>query len=194
MKMKKYLCAIFALSAGLLGQPPPPAPPGPPPAQPPRELTIVVAAPLGRDPGRASLNYPGMASNFLRAFRDRKWPINLRAEQFGGAGQKEYPLELDVFYEPIQRQLSPAEIRFTAWVTFKDNGVKHDLGIIKYVYLRRPFEENDLVLEETIQGAADLIADKIQPLLFPTASTTSAAQIAGKNQPRLSPPAPPHGG
>ena len=60
-------------------------------------------------------------------------------------------------------------VTFRAWVTLMDHGTKHDFGIVHFSYSPRPGQQQDDVIEHLFRGAAGLVADKIEPILFPKA-------------------------
>ena len=122
-------------------------------------------------------NHRGAVDDFDRldlAFQyvaeHRKWPVTIAAERFA-AGTPDYPTEVRVFNQPVRREFI-GELVFRGWVTLTVQGKKYDLGILSFRYNMRPGENMDDVLEKTFRGAAETIADKIEPMLFPKPADT----------------------
>jgi hypothetical protein len=154
------------LAAGATGRAQTKAPPAAPVAAPAamRELTIVVVDSLGGNQSETN-NYDRIARVFTKVFEERKWPVKISFERFG-AGSPPFPTEMRIYFKGI-REYDPSEITFSAWVTLNDRGAKSDFGIIRSNYSPRIAEPMDDRLDQVVRGAAVLVADKVEPVLFP---------------------------
>jgi hypothetical protein len=133
----------------------------------PRELTIVVVEPLGLRSDRHN-DFDRLDIGFTKVFAKRKWPVRIKVERFA-ANQPEHDIELRLVYEGIHPETF-ADLTFKAWTTLTDHGVKHDFGIVRYRSDPRIGQDREDALDEAVRGAANVIADKIEPILFPKAA------------------------
>jgi len=162
--MKAYfalssLLCLFVLAAGSGRAETAPASPAAP-----QELAVVVVDSLGGAHG-AITAFDRLDIAFTNVAKQRKWPIKIVAERFA-ANTPSHTTELRIFYKGIRAD-TPDEMVFRAWVTFADPSVKKDFGIIAFHYYPRPGEQQDDVLDKIFLGAANAIADNIEPILFP---------------------------
>lgn len=134
-----------------------------PPARPP-ELAIVVVEALERGPERIT-DYDRINEVFTQVIGRRHWPLTVHVERFAG-NLPAHDLELRIYYRGIYAE-DLGDLTFHAWVTLTVHGKKSDFGIIRFRYYPRPAEQEDEALERSVQGAAELTADKMEPLLFP---------------------------
>ena len=102
---------------------------------------------------------------FQYVAQKRKWPVTIDAERFG-AGTPDYATEVRIFKQPLRHELMD-ELVFRGWVILTVQGKKHDFGIISFHYQMRPGENMEDALEKIFRGAAEAVADKIEPLLLP---------------------------
>ena len=121
-----------------------------------------------------SLNQRGAITDFDRldmAFRrvaeQRKWPVKIAAERFA-ANTPAHETELRIFNQPL-REETLGDLTFRGWMTLTVQGRKHDFGIITFRYYPRPGEDTEDKFEKVFRGAANVAADKIEPILFPKA-------------------------
>ena len=130
----------------------------------PPELTIVVVDALG---GIASERntYDHMAQAFTEVLEAKKWPLKINVERFG-ANAPAHEIEMRIYFQGIRKE-TPVDLTFRAWVTLSDHSVKSDFGIIRYSYYPRPTEMVDDRLDHVVRGAAVIVAEKIEPILFP---------------------------
>jgi hypothetical protein len=154
------------LALGLVAGAPAPAQNAPAAAPAPRELTLVVVESLDRHADRPG-EFDRIDIVFTKVFEKRKWPVKISAERFA-ANTPSHDIELRMFYQGIHPEL-PGDETFRAWMVLDDHGTKHDFGIIKFRYYPRPLETREDVLENTLRGAANAVANKIEPILFPKA-------------------------
>ncbi len=141
-----------------------PAPAPPPPAEAQRVLTLVVVDALGGGHG-AITAFDRLDLAFHEVAKQRKWPIKIEAERFA-ANTTEHDPEVRIFYKGIQDEL-PGELTLRAWVTLTAQNQKHDFGMIRYRYDIRPGELAEDRTERLFRGAVAMIADKLEPVLFP---------------------------
>lgn len=141
----------------------------PPAAEAPRELTVVIVESLS---GRslATDSYERIARVFTSVFEKRKWPVTIKTERFA-ADTVVHPTELRIFFQGITEDV-PGELRFRAWVTLSDHDTKTDFGVVTYRSNPRPSQPVEDRLDQSVRGAAGVVADKIEPILFPKAGTT----------------------
>jgi hypothetical protein len=166
MKTCLVLYPVFfslVLAAGITGR----AEPAPVAADAVRELTIVVVDSLGGNASERN-TYDRIAQGFTEVLEAKKWPLKINVERFG-ANAPAHPLEMRVYFQGIHRE-TPDELTFRAWVTLSDHGAKSDFGVIRFSYSPRPMELTDDRLDNVVRGAARIVADKIEPILFPKAA------------------------
>jgi len=132
--------------------------------EPVQELYIVVVDNL-QTPRGAITDFDRIDMAFQKVAKQRKWPVKVIAERFA-ANTAPHPLELRVYNQPL-RQESPGDLTFRGWMTLTVGETKHDFGVLKHQYYRRAGEATDDVLDKVFLGAANVAADKIQPILFP---------------------------
>ena len=165
-----FLAAVLVAGGTARAQnPAPSAPPGPPP-QP--EMAVIVVDSL-RQGHQAFNDFNLISEEFGNVFEARHWPVKVTFEQFA-ANNRPRPIELKVFYQGIYREF--VERKFRAWVTLEVNGTKHDFGIVTFRYLPRPYENVDDMVRAIFRGAAEEIANRIQPFLAPGTAAAAPAQ------------------
>ena len=132
--------------------------------EPARELFIVVVDNL-QTPRGAITDFDRIDMAFQKVAMQRKWPVKIKAERFA-SNTAPHPLELKVHNQPLRQETS-GDLTFRGWMTLAVDETKHDFGVVKYQYYRRAGEATDDVLDKVFLGAANVAADKIQPILFP---------------------------
>ena len=128
------------------------------------ELAIVVVDAVNKQQG-AITDFDRIDMAFTRVAEERGWPVTIKAERFA-ANTPAHETELRIFNRPV-RQETPGDLVFRGWVTLTVDGTKHDFGMILYRYYLRAGEHMDDVLDKVFLGAANVTADKIEPILFP---------------------------
>jgi hypothetical protein len=128
------------------------------------KLGIVVVDNLDHH-GSAITAFDRLDIAFQKVAEQRRWPVMVMAERFA-ANMASFDTELRIFNQPIRHDM-PGELTFRGWMILTDHGVKHDFGIVTFMYSTRPLENMDDVLNKIFLGAANAAADKIEPLLFP---------------------------
>ena len=160
-------CLALLLSPGVRAETAPAVASSPAPT---RELAVVVVESLER-PSGAIDDFVRIDMAFTELARQRKWPVKIKAERLA-ANLPKYETELRTFYQGVRSE-TPGELTFRAWVTLTSNDVKKDFGIVLYRYPRRIGEAHDVMLERIFRGAANAIADKIEPVLFPKSAVSN---------------------
>jgi hypothetical protein len=140
-------------------------------SEPKPTLAIVISENLGRR-ATPTDDFYRLDMAFNRIAKDRKWPVTIVVERFA-ANVPEYDTELSIFLQPVRQEM-PGEFTLRAWTTLKVNGKKHDLGIVKYGEFRRLGDRMDDAIEKIFLGYAKVVADKIEPLLFPKEEPSAA--------------------
>lgn len=154
------LLACLPLGAIRAAEKPTPAP------EPKQVLAIVVVETLQRQ--TAITDYDRFDIAFHDLARKRKWPVTLKVERFA-ANMPAYDPEVRLFTRPL-REETPGDLTYRAWVTVTIRGEKHDFGIVTYRTYPRAGENREDTLEKVFAGAAQAIAGKFEPLLFPGTS------------------------
>jgi hypothetical protein len=132
--------------------------------QPLPELAIVVVDTVHRNQGAIG-DFDRIDIAFQRVAKQRKWPVKIAAERFA-ANTAAHDPELRIFDQPL-REETLDDLTFRGWMTLSVNGTKHDFGIVTFRYYRRAGEQLEDALEKVFRGAANVAADKIEPILFP---------------------------
>lgn len=130
-----------------------------------RELVITVVEPVGRGSTNSDFYYR-IDREFTDAFNARKWPLKIKIDRFA-ANTPHYPIELRVFPQHIREEV-PGEWTFRAWLTLHEGDQKHDFGIVRFDFWPRPRQPMDEVLDRLVRGGAEIAADKVGAILFPS--------------------------
>jgi hypothetical protein len=159
MKTYPVLLALLGLFASAASAAP--APTGSPAA---RELAVVVVDSL-EDTHGAITAFDRIDIAFHDVAEKRKWPVKIVAERFA-ANTPTHDTELRVYYKGIHAD-NPLELVFRAWITYSDSNTQKDFGVVTFRYHPHATETQEDVFEHVFRGAANAMADKIEPLLFP---------------------------
>ena len=135
------------------------------------ELALVVVDAVQRQQG-AITDFDRIDLAFTHVAKQRKWPVKIVAEQFT-ASTAAHDTELRVFNQPLREETS-GDLTFRGWMTLTVGGTKHDFGMITYRYYRRAGEPSEDVFEKVFRGAAQVAAEKIEPILFSKANAPKA--------------------
>jgi hypothetical protein len=122
--------------------PAPTASPAPTPSL-PGELVITIAEPPAGKRDNEGL-YHRVSHLFTREFESRKWPLKVRTERFA-ANTPDHALQLRVALEPVD-----SNWLFRAWMTLQIRDAKHDLGLVRFSYNPRQWQQPDEVIERSI--------------------------------------------
>jgi hypothetical protein len=136
----------------------------PPPAAPPRELTVVVSESLDRSAEGFS-TFSATRKVFTSVFNRRGWPVKINVERFA-SNNPDYDYELRVYFRGVSYE-TPGVLTLRAWMTLFDHGKEHDFGIIKSQLNQNVLDHRQDSFEDVLRHAAEIAADKIEPILFP---------------------------
>lgn len=128
------------------------------------ELAVVVSESLG-NAGSAVTEYTRLDLAFQKMLKKRNWPVKIVTDRFA-ANTPDHDTEIQIFCQPLRREPT-LELVFRGWVTLQAKGKKHDFGLVTYRYNIRLGEADDETIDKVYLGAANAIADKVEPLLFP---------------------------
>jgi hypothetical protein len=131
-------------------------------------LALVVVENLQRNPSSAITDFHRLDLAFEYVAKQRKWPVTVAAERFA-ANTPKHETELRVFLQPLDEETS-GDLTFRSWVTLTVKEQKHDFGVVTYRYYPRLGENTEDTLEKAFRGAAQAIAVKVEPVLFPQAA------------------------
>ncbi len=149
------------------------------PAKPAKEpdnrpvLAIVVSENL-QNQGSAFTDFDRIDIAIHEVAKKRNWPVKIVADRFA-AGVPDYETEVRIFSQPVRRD-TPAELVFRAWTSLYIKGKKTDFGIVEYRHYPRLGENMNDTLEKVFLGYANVLADKLEPILFPKTDKPAPAK------------------
>lgn len=133
-------------------------------------LAMVVSDPLGHR-GNAVDDFVRLDMAFEYVSERRKWPMRVVAERLAG-NTPDRTTEIRFVLQPL-REDTIRDITFRGWLTLVVDGKVHDFKIIKFQYYPRFGEQYEDALQKVFRGAAEVAADKIEPILFPKTEAKS---------------------
>jgi hypothetical protein len=131
-------------------------------------LALVVVENLQRNPSSAITDFHRLDLAFEHVAKQRKWPVTIAAERFA-ANTPKHDTELRVFLQPLDEETS-GDLTFRSWVILTVKDQKHDFGVVTFRHYPRLGENWEDTLEKVFRGAAQAIAGKVEPILFPQAA------------------------
>lgn len=127
-------------------------------------LPVVIVESLSQ-PGNAYTDFDRLDVALQRVAKERKWPWKIASDRLAG-GVPDYQTELNITLQGVQAE-PVGQFRFRSWVTLFHQGKEHDFGIVTVVRDRRLGQNFDDFLDQIFRDAANAIAAKVEPVLFP---------------------------